>query len=306
MPHIVETVVSAIVFVVVSILGTFLNGILILAILISHKLRSTCSAIIVALSFNDFALCLIFYPMHVYATIRQGWQDAYIICKMTSVILPICTFETITAFPMIAYNRYLYVTKPRQHYMSVFSKKTTSLLILSSWVFPALLIGIPLLISTPTFTFSHVYHMCVYEIEYIAPVYIEFSVFLLCFSITVTSYYKLIRYIHMHVSDTRLSLGTTSQLQERKLTTQAIKMMTFVSIGFCACCFPYLAMRVIDPSLLNLSAFGHKISLLILAIGSLVNPTMYTVTNVWHQRAIFSMIRLKHPDSNIPNNVSIA
>lgn len=293
-----EVVFSVLIFGVISICGAVLNTLLITAILSAKKLRTSAGAIIVVLSMSDLFLCLFIYPLQAYGSYTEEWDLSYIGCVLNAVTLQICTFERIFAFPMVAYNRYVLITKSKSEYIAMFKPSKTAGMLICSWLLTVILICTPL-IDTADFhiEFNTAYDICVVHNQVSFVTIVEFIVFAICLIITLTSYTKLVRYLYTHVQDTRTNLQAISQIQSKKLGLQVVKMMALVSCSFCICVFPYLCLRLIDPNLTTLSPINHKISLLILSAGSLVNPLVFTFTNVWHRKAIKAVLTLRMPDT---------
>ena len=287
-------------FVFASIAGSVFNTLLVIAILGSKKLRTPPGVMIVVIAISELVLCLVFYPLHIATMIHGETAIPDSLCKMSAIVVQLSTFQTITSFPIVAFNRHTYVTRQRYVYNEMFNWKRTALYIFLSWLFPVVVIATPICFSKPDIRFSYVFRICNISTTIPIYVYVEWVYFLLFYAITMVYYGKVIVYIRSHVEDRRQRLPVTFATGSNRMGVQASKMIAVASFGYCVCCLPYLTLRVIDPSLTTLPALVHRIMYGIMAVGSFVNPVLFTLKNTSHILAIKAIIKLKSPDTFIP------
>lgn len=295
-----EILFPCILFVFASTAGTIFNLLLIIAILSARKLRTPPGIMIVVIAISELILCVVFYPVHIVKMLNgeTGIPDA--LCKLSAVLVHVSTFQTITSFPIVAFNRYSYITRQRYIYNEMFNRIRTTIYIVLSWLSPVLIIATPIMFSKPDIRFSAVFRICVISTEIPIYVYIEWLYFLLLYILTMIIYAKAVLYIRTHIEDRRQTLSVAFVTNGKRMAVQAAKMVALASFGFCVCCLPYLTFRVIDPYLTMLPSLLHRIAYGVMALGSFVNPVLFTLSNTSHLLAIKAIILLKSPDTYIP------
>ena len=295
-----EIVFPCALFIFASIAGSIFNILLVSAILGSKKLRTPPGVMIVVIAISELVLCVVFYPLHIATMLHGETAIPDFLCKMSAIVVQISTFQTITSFPIVAFNRYTYVTKQRYVYNEMFNWRRTALYICLSWIFPVIVIATPIMFSNPDDRYSEVFRICIIMTSIPVYVYIEWLYFLLLYGVTMLYYGKVMVYIRSHVEDRRHNLPVALTTSNKRMEVQASKMIALASFGYCASCLPYFTLRVIDPDLTNVSYIAHRITYGLMSLGSFVNPALFTLKNTSHLQAIKAILRLKSPNTIIP------
>ena len=294
-----EILLPCILYAFASIAGSIFNGILVIAILGSRKLRNPPGAMIVVIAMSEVVLCLIFYPVHIVKMLHgeTGIPDA--LCKLSAVVVHVATFQTITSFPIVAFNRFAYVTKQRYVYNEMFNWTRTVFYIFLSWLFPVLVIATPIIFSKPDIRFSTVFRICVFSTEAPIYMYVEWLYFILLYTLTMVIYGKVVSYIRSHVADRKQTISIAIATNNKRMGVQAVKMVAVASFGFSVCCLPYLTFRIIDPYLTIIPFVIHRIAYGVMSLGSFVNPALFTLSNTSHVLAIKALFKFKSPDTSL-------
>lgn len=281
--------------------GALFNAILVSAILSSKKLRTPPGFMIVVISLSELLLCLIFYPVHIVKMLHgeSGIPDT--LCKLSAVAVHIATFQTITSFPLVAFNRYCYITRQRYVYNEMFNRTRTTVYICLSWLFPLVIIAIPIIFSKPDIRFSEVFRICVIRTEIPIYIFVEWIYFLLLYTATMVIYVKVVVYIRSHVADRRQVFSVAVVKNGKRLSVQAAKMVAVASFGFSVCCLPYLTFRVIDPYFTLFPALVHRLAYGVVSLGSFVNPLLFTLSNNTHILAIKALCKRKSASTSESN-----
>ena len=291
----IEILLPCILYAFASIAGSIFNIILIIAILGSRKLRNPPGVMIVVISMSELLLCLLFYPVHIVKMLHgeRGIPDP--LCKLSAVVVHVATFQTITSFPIVAFNRCVYITKQRYVYNGMFNWTKTALYICLSWMLPVLIIATPIIFSHPDIRFSTVFRICVFSTEKPIYMYVEWLYFIILYSVTMVIYGKVVSYIRSHIADRKQIASLALAASSRRMEVQAVKMVAVASFGFSVCCLPYLTFRIIDPYLTMIPSLIHRIAYGVMSLGSFVNPALFTLSNTGHVLAIKALFQFKLP-----------
>ena len=291
----VEILLPCILYAFASVAGSIFNTVLVIAILGSKKLRNPPGVMIVVISMSELLLCVLFYPTHIVKMLHGEKSIPDPLCKLSAIVVHVATFQTITSFPIVAFNRCVYITKQRYVYNGMFNWAKTTLYIFLSWLFPVLIIATPIIFSKPEIRFSVVFRICVFSTEQPIYMYVEWLYFVILYTVTMVIYGKVVSYIRSHIADRKQIASLAIAASSRRMEVQAVKMIAVASFGFSVCCLPYLTLRIIDPYLTTIPCLIHRIAYGVMSLGSFVNPALFTLSNTGHVLAIKALFKQKQP-----------
>ena len=146
-----ERIFIAAMFSLISISGTIGNLLVVIAVLLSKKLRTPTNVFVVNLSFADLFAC-VFLSWSVVALLgKDGWplSNAEWLCKAGGFVLYTCTGTSLFNLAAIAINRLILITQPYQTYNRIYTTCNLVIMVTLTWlisfsvilIFPLLGIG---------------------------------------------------------------------------------------------------------------------------------------------------------------------
>ena len=146
-----ERIFIASVFSLISLCGTIGNSLVIIAVLMSKRLRTPTNVFVVNLAFADLFASM-FLSMSVVALLgKNGWPltNAEWLCKAAGFVLYTCTGTSLFNLAAIAVNRTVLITKPYRVYRRVYAPFKLATMVAMTWlvsfsvilIFPLLDIG---------------------------------------------------------------------------------------------------------------------------------------------------------------------
>ncbi|XP_038077365.1 octopamine receptor beta-1R-like [Patiria miniata] len=139
--HDVHLVLLSVLYGIAFIAGTPGNSLVILAVLLSKKLRTTTNTFVVNLSVADLLTCLVLIPVNanVISTLYFGIGDLQVgltLLLVTGFILYTTLGCSILTLICIALNRWLLITRPLTTYQKVYTPKKIAVCLMFVWVIP--------------------------------------------------------------------------------------------------------------------------------------------------------------------------
>eukprot|EP00057_Strongylocentrotus_purpuratus_P032040 XP_786463.1 PREDICTED: dopamine D2-like receptor [Strongylocentrotus purpuratus] len=130
-------------FCIVFVVGSIGNTLVITAVVLSRKLRSSTNWFVVNLGCCDLLICLCL-PFNVVAMLsRDGWPLPGWICAANSAMAWICLGASVMTLALIAFNRWYLLTKSMIHFQKLYTTRNICFMLLSAWMYPALLCLVP-------------------------------------------------------------------------------------------------------------------------------------------------------------------
>ncbi|PIK46422.1 putative alpha-1A adrenergic receptor-like [Apostichopus japonicus] len=155
----------AIILGVVCILGVFGNGLVILACLVSHRLRDATNVFVVNLAIADFLTCL-FTPANIIALIGVHEVPTHgstfdIFCTIGAAVTYISIGVSLYTLASLAVIRFILLTKSVTTYGRLFSSKVVIISwIMLLWFIPAIIVLLPVLRNVDHLGYDPTYHSC--------------------------------------------------------------------------------------------------------------------------------------------------
>nr|XP_054754167.1 probable G-protein coupled receptor No18 [Lytechinus pictus] len=146
--------------IIFTIIGTIGNTLVIVAVILSRRLRSPTNWFIVNLAFADFFACLTF-PFNAVAMLsRTGWPLPDWICTLCAAMFYICLGASVLTLVAIAFNRYYLLTKPIAQFRKLFIPRNIVFMMTASWAYPSILVFVPYSAGVVKLGYSEKYKSC--------------------------------------------------------------------------------------------------------------------------------------------------
>ncbi|XP_041460962.1 rhodopsin, GQ-coupled-like [Lytechinus variegatus] len=185
--------------ILISITGIAGNGLTILSVFLSTKLRTKTNVFVVNLAFGDLIICLCI-PGQV-ASLLSPHEPLVsdIFTDLIGIVTMISMYNTISTLAVVAFMKCVRITKPSSVFDDLFTKRRISLIVSVSWAFPAVYLFTFFYVGGMQFDYDRHKKLFVFTADEITPLlacYIfEGAYTILSLSITVISYVKIILYV---------------------------------------------------------------------------------------------------------------
>ena len=162
----IERQIIATLIAIIAITGFCGNSLVILAVILSRKLRTYTNAFVVNLAVADLLTCA-FLPWTVIATLSEnGWPLAPIVCVLDGFCLITCLGCSINTLACIAINRRILITKSRQTYSWLYTPRKIAAMISLSWIYPFAISMIPLVSDCGELGYDYKTSSCTWNSEH--------------------------------------------------------------------------------------------------------------------------------------------
>ncbi|XP_072032803.1 G-protein coupled receptor moody-like [Amphiura filiformis] len=142
-PSYIGLMASAVYMTFLTIVGGLGNILVIVAILISPRLKNRSYAFTFNLSIADLGVNLIVIPLGLVSLFNYGWPPDPIACRTIFYLYTITISVSLQTLTMVALNRYLLITKPRQTFVKFCGLKQIVATLFALWMTAILLSIIP-------------------------------------------------------------------------------------------------------------------------------------------------------------------
>ena len=151
-----QRVILAAILAVVFIVGIPGNTLVILAVILSRRLRSPTNWFVVNLAATDFITCA-FIPFQMLSLLSQeGWPLPAWICRVAAGMSLTCVTSSTINLALIAFNRWYLLTKSRASFLKMFSRKKMFAFVALAWLYSVVVVVVPTAagIGTPGHSFK--------------------------------------------------------------------------------------------------------------------------------------------------------
>ncbi|KAJ8024375.1 Rhodopsin, GQ-coupled [Holothuria leucospilota] len=288
-----ERLIRAITIGVISLIGIPGNGLIIFAVFISRRLRTSTNIFVANLAFSDLVTCLVI-PFNSIALLHDTWPFPESVCKLVGALTFIMIAASIINFALIAFNRYYLITRPRKLYDQLYSQRKIALMILFSWLYVILVVYVPPACGIGKIGYSQRYHVCTTETEHSEAIYYNIirGVLIQLFFVTfvLVCYALIFRYVRNITKTSLSSFNKTDQMQ-RQLQKRQIKVTKnlFYTVCFYMFCFLPYGIACVIPN-------GHVAvpsTSLIGLLSSCVNPFIYGLSHPQFKDVVKSILSCK-------------
>ncbi|XP_038054917.1 melatonin receptor type 1B-like [Patiria miniata] len=283
----------------IVVLGTVGNMIVILAVLLSHKLRTKMNLFVVNLSFADFLTSLHLVWIIVAFLSEDGWPLPDELCVWCGFVLITCIGASVYTLACIAINRLVLIRYGQAAYRILCRPVIMIGMIATIWTIPLFMASIPLIADFGELGYSSRYRTCLknhaHKYAKAYDILLSLTYYPVSTAVIIFSYFKVFLYLRSRVK--KLAPGVaeatvSSVMQETELRNrqgqqearpnlrvrldkrqvQVTKNMFYVVCLFFMCTTPYGLTLLCDQQVcLRLASYAA----VILSLNSCINPVVY-------------------------------
>ncbi|XP_033640073.1 alpha-1B adrenergic receptor-like [Asterias rubens] len=192
------------IFIVVCIVGTFGNGLVILAVLLSRKLRTVTNVFVVNLAAADLLVCFVL-PWNAVGLLTKpgdGWPLPDQLCVAVALISFTCVGCSLYTLATIAINRWMLITRPSKTYRTCYTPAYLAAMIVIVWLVPFLVAFVPPRFGLGALGYTEKYSTCTHKNAHALAMYYSLLqsvvLFPVPFVIIIVSYVKIFKHVKQH------------------------------------------------------------------------------------------------------------
>ncbi|XP_022091517.1 beta-4C adrenergic receptor-like [Acanthaster planci] len=302
-----QRIVVSCLFALISVLGTAGNSLVIVAVILSRKLRTATNVFVVNLSLADLFTCLVL-PWNVVALLSpDGWPIDGAVCAIAAVVIFTCVSCSVYTLAAIAINRFVIITRPMHKYKAYYSRWKLVLMVVLTWGISLFIAVIPLLFGLGELGYDDKYGTCTHKTSHPLSDYYSLTQALLIYPVPmvtiVVCYVAVFRHVRNHarnITEQADSSSTQSQFTQpvrresshrqniSRRQVEITKNLFYVVCAFILCITPYCAALVIPRS----EPFIPWAGAIILA-NSCINPAIYATKHPYFKQVIGAIVRCR-------------
>ncbi|XP_038073313.1 alpha-1B adrenergic receptor-like [Patiria miniata] len=307
-----QRAIMATIICLVAVVGSVGNVMVLLAVILSRKLQTRTNVFVVNLAVADLVTCFS-APFTVVALLSKvGWPMPEIVCSIMAAIGFTSLSCSIMNLAAIAINRYVLITKTTATYRSIYTPKKITVMVVFTWVYPALVCCLPFL-GVGKWGYSDKYKTCTQDTSHETSDFFSLIGSVLIYPVPLiilsVCYFKIYRHVTSHMrkmmgkskdvemADTSNSSHpeTSSQLHKNppasfsKRQVEITKNLFYVFCAFVACLAPFFIALTIPPSDPVIPWTG-----LIIIFNSAINPIIYGAKHPHFKEVFRHMLRCRY------------
>ncbi|XP_072013798.1 melatonin receptor type 1A-like [Amphiura filiformis] len=294
-----QRIIIGIILTVICIFGFCGNTLVIVAVFLSRKLRTTTNVYVVNLAVADLLSCMFQIWDVVGLWSLNGWPIADWICVISSAVSLICVAFTIIDLALIAVNRYHKVLYPMHLYQKIYSNRNVGIMVGAAWLYCTLVVCVPPSLGIGKLGYSFDLKTCASDESNPGNKFYTMLSTALIFPIPLVTlifcYTKIFLFVRDHqksITATRRKSSFRAQLDTDPTkppkpdpqTVQITKNLLYVVVAFVVCFTPYALAVAVPP----LSIARHWSGLLVM-FNSSINPIIYGLKHP-HFKEVFPYI----------------
>ena len=273
-------VVESLFFLLINSVAFFGNSLVCLAFYRNSRLRIIPNYYIISLALTDLLTSVFSLPFSVGALIASRWPFTDWTCRLQGYCVFAFSIASLHTMALTAFNRYIRVVHSHL-YPNLYTSKLTIITVLLVWAWALLCSALPFILGISTFIFHPGTVIC-----YSTPSFTPASIVLFTSTLTINIpapmaaviilYHKVFRAIRRQRLRVSTGRGLSSSVEDIRLA----KLLFAVSLGFCICWGPVMAVeciRFID--LWTVPRQLYLISTFFGATSSAINVFIYGVMN---------------------------
>lgn len=320
----VQRIILAVIFIIAFVVGFTGNGLTMLAVALSRKLRTITNVFVVNLAMADLLTCCVL-PWNTVALLSfSGWPLPDWVCAGAALVLYTCGGCSLYSLATIAINRYIIITRPLKTYRAIYTKRNNAIILTICWLVPFSVSLIPPLCGLGELGYAVKYKTCSHKTAHPLSDYYSMLQAAVLYPvplvIVVVCYIKIFLHTRRHIrtmtmsdtSDTsvtntkRSSPNGTPHHEPNKSVKKRLnrrqveitKNMLFVVCAFGLCASPYCVSLMIPPS-----DPAIPWTAAILLFNSCVNPFIYATKHPYFKQVFGFMLMCRCTE--IPEQASI-
>ena len=260
-----ERQIVASLFVIIGIVGFCGNSLVIIAVVLSRKLRTYTNAFVVNLAAADLLTCTLLPWASVAILSENGWPLPKFICVLDAIGLMTCLGCSINTLACIAVNRLVLITKPRKTYDVIYTPRHIAAMIFTAWLIAFSVSAIPLVSDIGEVGYDYQTSTCIWDSENVnAALYaniVGLTFYPIQLSTIIYCYLKIFWHIRKHTKQVGSCDEPTSsaddsaanqpssinmplsELQKKRLLKRQIdvtKNLFYIVCAFLICVTPYI------------------------------------------------------------------
>ncbi|XP_038044716.1 G-protein coupled receptor moody-like [Patiria miniata] len=155
-----QRVVVAVLYLIASVLGIIGNSLVIFAVILSRKLRTTTNAFVVNLSVADLLTSLVIPWDAVELLGKDGQPINAWICSVVAVLQYTTVGCSMYTLASVGLNRLLLITRPATVYRIIDTPRKITVWLVVTWLVPLLIVLVPPLMDIGGVGYNRKYHNC--------------------------------------------------------------------------------------------------------------------------------------------------
>ncbi|XP_054767611.1 alpha-1D adrenergic receptor-like [Lytechinus pictus] len=319
----VQRIILAVIFIIAFFVGFTGNGLTMLAVGLSRKLRTITNVFVVNLAIADLLTCCVL-PWNTVALLSfSGWPLPDWVCAGAALVLYTCGGCSLYSLATIAINRYIIITRPLRTYRAIYTKRNIAIILTICWLVPFSVSLIPPLCGLGELGYAVKYKTCSHKTTHPLSDYYSMLQAAVLYPvpliIIVVCYVKIFNHTRRHMKTMTMSESSDTSVSNTKRSSpngtphnesksvrkrlnkrqvEITKNMLFVVCAFGLCASPYCVSLMIPPS-----DPAIPWTAAILLFNSCVNPFIYATKHPYFKQVFGFM--LKCQCTKIPEQASI-
>eukprot|EP00058_Branchiostoma_floridae_P007095 XP_002592583.1 hypothetical protein BRAFLDRAFT_68906 [Branchiostoma floridae] len=249
------------------------NVMVILAILMDRRLRTTNNLFIFNLCVSDLLVAACYDPMSAVSVIRANWAFDSALCSIAAAINVVSLMESTMAAGLIALNCNCRITQPPGVYREKYRFTRCLAMVAASWLL-AVAIAVPPLVGFGQLGYDRYLGACDYNFH--SPLTFYYYLTFPALAVMATNVVVTVCYVNIFLSIKR-SADKTRGDEALQVTIHRTKHMFVIFCVFVMTTLPEIVMIILDvqvrPMPPELNLFAH----ILLLSNSSINPIIYTI-----------------------------
>ncbi|XP_071483069.1 melanopsin-B-like [Diadema antillarum] len=125
------------------VVGIVENLVIFLAFAMSRKLQTATNIFLINLGISQTVICLVWIFFAAINLNDKNWLNSDATCQVLYALSPIVTSCMSLTIMVVALNRYVLITKTKETYSRVFSRRNVGCILVFCWFFPTVTMVIP-------------------------------------------------------------------------------------------------------------------------------------------------------------------
>ncbi len=299
---------------IIAIIAFFGNGLVVIAVILSKKLRTITNAFVVNLSTADLLTGLNLPWLVLGVLSPDGWPLPDEVCVFGAFMTICCLGCSATTLAFIALNRVILITRPRATFQWLYTRKKVAGMLFFTWGLPACVACVPLVSPIGELGFDTRYYTCSWKTSNpnnaIYSILVSAMFYPIQLTVIISSYILVILHLRKHtksiVPDEAPSISAAidkpresgAQKRIRRRQVEVTKNLFYVVCAYLICLTPYCVILVIPG--------GYELVMYVAAIlmfNSCINPFIYATKHPDFKKVFRCILFLKF--SEIPEGISI-
>ncbi|XP_054769612.1 rhodopsin, GQ-coupled-like [Lytechinus pictus] len=304
------------ILIALTVIGICGNGLVIVSVIVTKKLRTVTNILVVNLAFADLATCLIQPFLSLGLLSKAGRYPLHEeVCAAVAGAMFTCICCSASTLFAIAVLRWYVITRSVHGHRGIHAPRKVVLLVIIIWIYSLTFIVLPTVLGVRALGYSKYYRLCLLVDSNLFYIYSQGSSFVIGFILIVLFYILILRHVLRHNRQIRNVIGvvdggrsfktddcaTSSVSREgRPLKIKGINKMEieitknlFIVVCVIVICFLTHIVNLIIPG----QSIATLYSYMILLTNSVVNPIIYGLKHPNFQEAFKSILcrrQLKH------------